>query len=101
MAVGVAATAVALALLRGDVAAASAAACTDDISCSLNGVCVGATGQCRCDPGWGYARCSTLQLGPAAADNGYRQPARSSWGGSVIQRGGVFHMFVEELVNEW
>ena len=35
--------------------------------------------------------------------NGYRQPNVSSWGGSVIYErtaaGGMYHMFVEEIVN--
>ena len=71
--------------------------CTDDVHCSLNGVCQ--TGVCVCDAGWTGPRCSTLQLAPAAVANGYRQPDRSSWGGTVLKADGVFHMFVEELVN--
>ena len=73
------------------------AACSSDVDCSLNGVCH--QGQCRCDAGWGGARCQTLQLLPAAPSNGYRQPNRSSWGGSVLREGDTFHMFVEEIVN--
>ena len=73
--------------------------CTDDVQCSLNGVC-GRDGVCRCDPGWGGEQCATLRLAPAAADNGYRQPNRSSWGGSVIKEGPLYHMFVEEIVND-
>ncbi len=74
--------------------------CTNDVNCSLNGVC-GRDGVCRCDPGWGGEQCATLRLAPAAAENGYRQPNRSSWGGSVIKEGETYHMFVEELVNDW
>ena len=40
-----------------------------------------------------------LNLGPAAFVNGYRQPNVSSWGGSVIREGNLFHMFVEEIVK--
>ena len=82
-------------------ASASAApfACTDDVSCSLNGVC-GSDKDCACDPGWGGASCATLLLAPAAAQNGYRVANRSSWGGSVIKQGGTYHMFVEELVSD-
>jgi hypothetical protein len=86
--------------LLGLLAVATATACTDDISCSLNGVC-GSDGACRCDPGWGDANCATLLLAPAALENGYRVANRSSWGGSVIKQGGTYHMFVEELVGDW
>lgn len=72
--------------------------CSDDVACSLNGVC--RDGVCKCDPGWGDEKCATLLLGPAAVENGYRHPNRSSWGGSVIEHGGAFHMFVEEIVND-
>eukprot|EP01052_Picozoa_sp_SAG31_P029579 SAG31_NODE_2950_length_4870_cov_3.507860_7_plen_334_part_00 len=81
------------------VASSSAAEvpCSDDIACSLNGVCRG--GICDCDPGWGGPGCSRLQLAKAAKSNGYHQMGRSSWGGSVLRNGDTFHMFVEELVG--
>ena len=39
-----------------------AAACTGDLDCSLNGVCV-AGGRCVCDAGWRGAVCGNLSLG--------------------------------------
>eukprot|EP00927_Polykrikos_kofoidii_P066433 TRINITY_DN62032_c0_g1_i1.p1 TRINITY_DN62032_c0_g1~~TRINITY_DN62032_c0_g1_i1.p1 ORF type:complete len:441 (-),score=46.04 TRINITY_DN62032_c0_g1_i1:138-1460(-) len=74
------------------------ATCESDIDCSLNGICN--DGRCTCDVAWGGDRCQFLELMPAAKENGYKQEGRSSWGGSVIRDGGMYHMFVEELVNE-
>ena len=71
--------------------------CTVDLNCSLNGLCV--SGACVCDPGWRGPTCTVLDLKPAKRANGYHIPGTSSWGGSVIKSGGIYHMFVEELVN--
>jgi hypothetical protein len=77
-------------------AAASAHGCSNDLECSLNGLCVNS--KCECDAAWHGATCNVLTLLPAATENGYRQPNTSSWGGSVIRDGDTYHMFVEELV---
>lgn len=83
------------------VGAASASSCTGAPSpCSLNGICSSA-GTCSCDLGWRGTDCSALNLGPAAASNGYRQPGVSSWGGSVIHDGkGTYHMFVAGILTQ-
>jgi hypothetical protein len=85
-------------LVAAPATAGTAPVCTTDTGCSLNGICQ--SGSCVCDSGWGGPRCAVLQLAPAQLSNGYKQPGRSSWGGSVLQdEQGTFHMFVEELVN--
>lgn len=45
-------------LLLSTVGAKSA--CTDEKSCSLNGLCTG--GRCVCDPAWTGDHCQTLHL---------------------------------------
>jgi len=72
-------------------------ACHSDIDCSLNGLCK--RGACECDAAWSGDHCETLELMPAALENGYKQQGRASWGGSVIKDRDTYHMFVEELVN--
>lgn len=44
--------------------------CTDDKSCSLNGVCT--SGACMCDQGWMGSACETLDFAPAEKETGYR-----------------------------
>jgi sialidase-1 len=51
-------------------AAAAAAQCTDDLSCSLNGVCTGA-GTCECIPPWHGQECELLKFKPVTFPQGY------------------------------
>jgi len=72
------------------------AACTDDLGCSLNGVC--SNGNCICDPQWTGGYCQLLNLKPAPSkSNGFRERNTSSWGGSVVQVGTDYHMFVSRM----
>ena len=74
---------------------ASAAACSSDVDCSLNGICRNAT--CECAAGWRGAACAELRLGAATAAYG-AAPNRTSWGAGVLAGDdGTFHMFVSEI----
>jgi hypothetical protein len=65
--------------------------CSDDVGCSLNGVCQ--HGTCSCDPSWRGPSCSTLWLLPASKEAGFHPPfatvpdSTSSWGGTVAWLG--------------
>ena len=99
-----------LVLLAASASAASAssastsAACTRDEDCSLNGVCDAASGACACDAEWVGDACHTLNLLPprtlAAA---YPPPAlahnTTSWGGSVLNVSGTYHMYAAVMSN--
>ena len=62
---------------------------------------VATAGSCECDAAWLGETCSRLALLPAPRDAGYRRSDAgglvSSWGGSVLQRNGTWHMFVAEV----
>lgn len=80
-----------------------ATTCVDDIDCNLNGVC-NSDGTCKCYTPWGGVTCGELQFRPLqapAATNGYpgASPNASTWGGNAILFGGLYHLFVAEMVN--
>ena len=68
----------------------AAFACTTDLDCSLNGLCV--SGRCQCDTPWIGERCGLLDLRPGEAGMhdvplcAYHGdgPNFTSWGGSVV-----------------
>lgn len=71
-------------------------ACTDDASCSLNGICESRV--CKCDPGWKGSDCGVLDLRPALRNSGYNHTAEqtSSWGASIVRDpkdSKLYHMF--------
>ena len=93
-----------LVITLGSVLVRCAAACTDDLSCSLNGECVG--GACSCDSGWVGSACERLDLLPADLSQGYNHlleheqdnESTSSWGATQLKGDdGVYHTFVGEM----
>ena len=92
---------------RGTIDAGAVAwPCATDLDCSLNGKCGGSSaGVCACDVGWEGRRCESLDLLPVdRAVLGF-SPTRaggvnmSSWGGSVQQRNGTWHMWASLLAH--
>eukprot|EP01045_Picozoa_sp_COSAG04_P019990 COSAG04_NODE_1998_length_5038_cov_2.280624_4_plen_292_part_00 len=89
----------------GVLAAALAAAvpivgsCADDEDCSLNGRCQAQ--RCLCDPPWSGADCGRLTPRPAPRIGGYGvSPNVTTWGGSVVEYQGEYHMYAtEEIVT--
>ena len=76
--------------------------CKDDMDCSLNGKCGG--GKCSCNHGWKGNRCETLSLGPVDRKVLGFNPTQggknmSSWGGSVQQINGTWHMWAVMMAN--
>ena len=77
--------------------------CESAFDCSHNGAC--ADGVCACTQGWTGRRCETLDLLPvdrakygfSPTDNLRRN--LSSWGGSVLSEGGLWHMWTARMVN--
>ena len=85
----------------GPVGSASPGLCTSDDDCSLNGVCSTA-GSCHCVPEWRGPDCGTLNLLPARSapeTSGFYEAHASSWGGSLVQEGSMYHMFASRMVN--
>jgi len=76
---------------------AVAQTCNDDLDCSLNGVCTSST--CNCDSQWTGNNCQLLNLKLARPGkmNGYQEVNTTSWGGSVIQIGNEYHMYVSRM----
>jgi hypothetical protein len=58
-------------------------------------------GDCRCFAGWKGSRCEELDLLPVIKDlKGLQLPNHvSTWGGSVIERDGTWHMFASQMVE--
>ena len=75
--------------------------CADDTDCTLAGTCNAATGVCSCFAPWTGADCGQLKFGTiaSAGANGYGAWPLSSWGGNSIFYGGLYHLFVAEMVN--
>eukprot|EP00911_Craspedida_sp_UC1_P001996 UC1_evm3s1538 len=99
--------------------------CTDDLGCSLNGKCIIVdrlqprqaqaqaqhalrlenSGHCLCNSGWTGRRCESLDLLPVnRAHLGFNPMDKngtnmSSWGGSVQQINGTWHMWAVLLTN--
>lgn len=67
-------------------------ACSNDLDCSLNGVCN--AGACDCRPGWVGGDCSALKIATVNASSGRNGlPVSSSWGGNALLVDGVYHLF--------
>lgn len=76
-----------------------AQSCSNDLDCSLNGVCTKG-GTCKCDIPWTGTTCDLLDVLPTLPNSGYNgtQSGTSSWGGSIAQESdGSWHMFVSEM----
>jgi hypothetical protein len=59
--------------------------CTEDLNCSLNGVCRPSDGACVCDAGWMGSACEQLDLLPMPPMPAYGwDPNVTSWGGSPV-----------------
>ena len=58
-------------------------------------------GSCKCFTGWTGRQCEVLDFLPVPIQGGLKLPNHtSSWGGSIIERDGKFHMFASEIVNQ-
>lgn len=78
--------------------------CSDEMDCSLNGICSAADGQCVCSPGWTGRQCGTLKLAPvdlSVLGFNPKEDGRnmSSWGGGAWEHDGAWHLFVSRLDN--
>jgi hypothetical protein len=88
------------------VGAASVYSCTNDVECSLNGVCD--AGSCTCDIGWGGLECGNLSLGKTDPTLGHPWNSdASSWGGlPILADDGSWHLFYSQFsrgcgLNDW
>lgn len=73
--------------------------CSTNADCSLNGVCQSA--HCICKFGWTGESCGQLDLLPVDFENtngGYKHPKTSTWGGSIIMKDGMYHMWLAEML---
>ena len=82
---------------------ASAAACTTEMECSLNGVCT--AGSCACDAPWSGSACGRLNRGATKVAGGGIYgliPNVTSWGGNSIQdpATGTWHLYVAEMAGK-
>jgi hypothetical protein len=75
------------------VAVVGASQCTDDLGCSLNGICE-TLGKCSCRQGWKGEECGILDLAPAPSVEAFHRPLTASWGGGVLFAEGQYHLFV-------
>ena len=73
--------------------------CRTDEHCALAGTCDVTTGACTCFRGFLPPDCGALDIAPTAAENGWRPPNLTTWGGSPIRVGGTFHLFAS--LNRW
>jgi hypothetical protein len=76
------------------------AACTDNMGCSLNGVCAqNGTGalRCLCDKPWGGTKCGVMQyvVTPAAGKDLYNvTDPRNTWNGPIAKdAAGKYHLY--------
>jgi len=81
--------------------------CSSRIDCELNGACM--NGHCECDPGWTGDSCGILDVLPAKFPGVWpvhpHTPPKSgplggvpvpiSWGASMIEDSGTWHLFVD------
>ena len=100
------ASAALLALCAALPACEASPGCVSAANCSYNGRCARGTrptaaAQCVCDPGWCGTSCQSLRLLPAAlpAAQAYCHYNDSTWGGSVIFHGGLYHLYFSEMSN--
>jgi len=93
------------------------AACITAVDCAMNGECVHGgspaavdpqlPGECACSAGWKGAHCEVLDLAPSPRAGGLRLPHNgSTWGGSIIEWNGTWHMYASHMVggcglDEW
>ena len=70
-----------------------ALASTDSSSCAHYGNGRKTPRGCSCNAGWTGSSCDILNLLPAAAAAGYRNSSTPTWGGTIIESGGVWHLF--------
>jgi hypothetical protein len=91
---------VCVAVLMAVEVAGSASVCMVDEDCNLNGVC-GIDGRCSCAPEWTGTTCGQLNLLPAKPRPyaGYDEDGNSSWGGSIVEHNGTWHMFAARMVG--
>lgn len=83
--------------------------CITSVDCAMNGECIKSNpsdaqsrGICHCYDGWKGKTCEVLDLLPVdPAQAGLKLPNNdsSTWGGSVVYRDGLFHMFASEILN--
>jgi hypothetical protein len=80
--------------------------CAVEADCHLCGLCHG--GRCVCDPEWTGSHCAHLHLQPIRLHSGYQSVlatavlpfnASFTWGGAVVQSGGLHHGFFTEYLN--
>jgi hypothetical protein len=82
--------------------------CITSVDCAMNGECMKpspsdaqSSGRCQCFDGWKGHHCEELALLPVDPSRaGLRLPNQdsSTWGGSVVYRDGLYHMFASEIV---
>ena len=84
-----------LLLLSLGVTIALAQACSDDVDCTLNGVCNASSGTCTCYKPWTGTTCAQLDFGKVPAGIiAYGTWPLSTWGGNAIFYENEWHMFV-------
>jgi hypothetical protein len=69
-----------------------ALACESDFDCQLNGACN--VGVCSCRPGWTGSDCGQFDFLPAPTTHAFWRPTSASWGGSIVEEGGAWYMFL-------
>jgi len=82
-------------------AAGTGTGCQSDDDCHLNGVCSTGSGVCSCVPEWTGPSCGQLNLLPAKVrpTGGYDEVGNSSWGGSIVEHNGTWHMMAARMVG--
>ena len=76
--------------------------CTDDLDCSLNGVCSPSTAVCVCDRPWAGASCGRLLFKAVSFPQGYGMaPNLTAWGGGAIRnpKDGRYHAFIHTVAH--
>lgn len=75
--------------------------CSSDLDCSLNGRCQAATKNCSCYPPWMGHSCGVLSFKPSPRAPAYQglvyNGAGHSWGGSVVEHNGSYHMYAGDF----
>jgi hypothetical protein len=77
--------------------------CTDDLNCSLNGICNG--GSCICDKPWSGSKCDILSFEPVTFPQGYGMtPNLTTWGGGILveeqpEANKIYHLYVVRMTN--
>jgi hypothetical protein len=75
--------------------------CSSDLDCSLNGRCQVVAKKCACYPPWIGHSCGLLSFKPSPRVPAFQglvfNAAGHSWGGSVVEHGGSFHMYAGDF----